>query len=997
MSYQNRSLREIIEDNNTALVASIATETSRAQTAEQANAAAILAEEQRVDAILLNAPPLLDTFREVVDAYEAADQSLTLITNTNTNNITANSNALSAEITRATAAESANTTAITNEVARATAAESANATDIATETTRATTAETANTTAINNEIARATAAEGANTTNLNTEITRAQTAEGLNTTNLNAEITRAIAAEGLNTSNLNAEITRATNAETANATNITTNTTNIATNTTNIAANTTAIATKQDTITGSTALTTGALTATATTNDIDIRNNISAGTGINLTQNGNITQIASTGGGGVNLPNPVIGVKMWVGATSAGGTDIIKLVNSQVPANSTRQVFECSAYTFIESSANGSSWTCDFDCDYEYAGSASDTVKSRIYWRINGGAWQNQGHRQQKFDSGGGGGTRSGVIFPAHISKPLALTYNAGDTIKMRVDVQTSGDDILYIRSGTNETKCTAVFQEIVENNVNNVNSSTNLTVASITATGSTNDIDLRNNIIAGTGINLTQISNTTGIAVDPAPLNAEIARATAAEGANATNIATNTTDIATNTTAIATNTTNIATNTTDIATNTTAIATNATNIATNTTDIATNATAITTKQDTITGSTALTTGALTATAATNDIDIRNNITAGSNITLTQTGNVTSIASSGGGGAATSQQYYFRATSNNNNNQTINQNTVLLYNVITYDVPATNYDTTNKRYVVPVAGTYRFFFQAYQNSSVSTGFRLGIYKNGTQQVQTGGSVGNSENGGVILECAVGDTIDIRGSAGSALVYMKDEFSWFEGFLLQPVNNTVTSSTALTAATITAQGTTNDIDLRNNISAGSNITLTQTGNVTSIASSGSPRIVFSAVRSSTLTPVNNTNSLNFQYDSTKITNSSYFSLSGDTLTILVAGDYLISATVNWENYNFTVPNPPRYVGRLRTLTNGSFVAGSDAIALCYGRHPDYGRFESTTIANYPRTFAANDTLKIHVSVIKSSESINFISNFNGLRFVRGSNLTVEKIN
>jgi len=50
-----------------------------------------------------------------------------------------------------------------------------------------------------------------------------------------------------------------------------------------------------------------------------------------------------------------------------------------------------------------------------------------------------------------------------------------------------------------------------------------------------------------------------------------------------------------------------------------------------------------------------------------------------------------------------------------------------------------------------------------------------------------------------------------------------------------------------------------------------------------------------------------------------------------------------------------------------------------------------------LANYPRTFAANDTLKIEVTVIKSSESLNFISNFNGLRFVRGGNLTVEKIN
>ena len=541
MSYQNRSLREIIEDNNTALVASIAAEISRAQTAEQANAAAILAEEARVDAILLNAPPLLDTFKEVVDAYEAADNSLAIITNNNTNNITANSTALAAEITRATAAESANTTSITNEVTRATSAESANATAIAAETTRATTAETANTAAINAEIARATAAEGANTTNLNTEITRAQTAEGLNTTNLNAEITRALAAESLNTTNLNAEITRATNAEIANAQNIS-------------------------------------------------------------NQGGTITALQQ---------------QQNINTTTIGG---------------------------------------------------------------------------------------------------------------------------LFTQQGTNTT---AIAQ----------------------------------NTIA---------------------------------------IGSNTTDIASNTTNIATNTTNIATNTTDIATNTTNIATNTTNIATNTTDIATNATAIATKQDTITGSTALTTGALTATATTNNIDLRNNLVAGAGVSLTQTGNNTTISNTATG---SSVQYGWCASSTLSGTSTLSSGTILQFNTLTghanrdFEAPAgaTNYSTSGYYYEVAVAGYYQVGFNLYTISTEQTAI-TGVVKDvvgarGTYLIigETGQETRSNEDFKVIAYFNLGDRIYVRSSTNIVLNWVNSA-TFFYGFLLQPENNTITSSTDLTTNSLTTSTT-----------------------------------------------------------------------------------------------------------------------------------------------------------------------------------------------
>ena len=151
---------------------------------------------------------------------------------------------------------------------------------------------------------------------------------------------------------------------------------------------------------------------------------------------------------------------------------------------------------------------------------------------------------------------------------------------------------------------------------------------------------------------------------------------------------------------------------------------------------------------------------------------------------------------------STSQQYYFKATSNQNSDQAFSSSNILAnFNQIVYNVPS-GYDIANKRYVVPVAGTYQFFFQAFQNSASTGGFRLGIYKNTTLEAMTGALVSNTERCGVILECAVGDEIYVRWVSGSGNVYMQAAHSWFEGYLLQPENNTITDTTDLTTNSIT---------------------------------------------------------------------------------------------------------------------------------------------------------------------------------------------------
>ncbi len=188
------------------------------------------------------------TVNTVGGVSSATIATLPTSVNTNTANITA-------EITRATNAESVLDTRITSNTASITA-----------ETTRATNAEsaldtriTSNTASITDETTRATNAESAldtritsNTASITAEITRATNAESVldtritsNTASITAEITRATNAESAldtritsNTASITAEATRATNAESALDTRITSNTSSITANTSSITTNT---------------------------------------------------------------------------------------------------------------------------------------------------------------------------------------------------------------------------------------------------------------------------------------------------------------------------------------------------------------------------------------------------------------------------------------------------------------------------------------------------------------------------------------------------------------------------------------------------------------------------------------------------------------------------------------------------------------------------------------------------------------------------------------
>jgi hypothetical protein len=199
-------------------------------------------------------------------------------------------------------------------------------------------------------------------------------------------------------------------------------------------------------------------------------------------------------------------------------------------------------------------------------------------------------------------------------------------------------------------------------------------------------------------------------------------------------------------------------------------------------------------------------------------------------------------------------------------------------------------------------------------------------------------------------------------------------------------NTSTSNSQLVNASV-VNGDFLNGNIANNLLGGTNITLSTTSGVTTI--DGPIRSIFGVMRVGVLTP-GSTTDLRIPYNSTKITNSNY-SWSGTVLTISAAGTYLISASCGLVSQTYN----NRVVGRIRTLTNGSWNGSNDAESFCYLRHDDFGQFESMVISQFPRIFAAGDTLQIQCQVGKGNQTPSQ-SNFDGLVLAPGMNLTVEKV-
>ena len=196
-----------------ATAAALATETSnRTSAISSENSRAVAAESAlgtRIDNVLSNVDgAALDSLTEVVTAFQGADSTL----NGAISSLAASAaSGLSAEVSRATAAEgvvAANlATEITDRAAAVTTVQSninTVASNLASETSARTSADSTLTSNLSAEVSRATAAEGVVAANLATEISDRASAVSAVTSSLSSEVSRATSAESALDSRLDA-------------------------------------------------------------------------------------------------------------------------------------------------------------------------------------------------------------------------------------------------------------------------------------------------------------------------------------------------------------------------------------------------------------------------------------------------------------------------------------------------------------------------------------------------------------------------------------------------------------------------------------------------------------------------------------------------------------------------------------------------------------------------------------------------------------------------
>ena len=300
-----------------------------------ANVAAISAEESRATAAELALSNRVTSNTASITANTNDIASTNINVASNTASIAANTTAITTEVARATAAELAlsnrvtsNTASITAEVARATAAELV-LTNSATTNTANITAETNRATAaelaLSNRIASNTASITANTAAIAAEVTRATAAELALTNNGVSSNTASITAI---TAAIAAEVTRATAAELAL-------TNSVAANTASITANTNSIASLNTSVAANTA------SITANTNDIATLNTNVASNTASITANTNDiatlnTSVASSTASITANTNSITSLNTSVASNTASitaNTNSIASINTNVAAN----------------------------------------------------------------------------------------------------------------------------------------------------------------------------------------------------------------------------------------------------------------------------------------------------------------------------------------------------------------------------------------------------------------------------------------------------------------------------------------------------------------------------------------------------------------------------------------------------------------------------------------------------------------------------------------
>ncbi|MGA1047553.1 MAG: hypothetical protein ACO3UU_06060, partial [Minisyncoccia bacterium] len=198
---------------------------------------------------------------------------------------------------------------------------------------------------------------------------------------------------------------------------------------------------------------------------------------------------------------------------------------------------------------------------------------------------------------------------------------------------------------------------------------------------------------------------------------------------------------------------------------------------------------------------------------------------------------------------------------------------------------------------------------------------------------------------------------------------------------------------LTTATINNSGTITSAilngDISNNLAAGTNITLINSGGITTIASTPPTLPYLCATLSSNYAPGTGT-SYTLIYDTITALNGISYSTGTGIATIPSAGVYSISASVNIDDISINA----RVNTRCRVRVNNTWIAGYPQ-AYGYARLSTEVPFATAVVAEWMFFFNQNDTIDVRADVGIGTNT-NFTSAFTGLQFFNGCCLTIKKI-
>jgi hypothetical protein len=381
--------------------------------------------------------------------------------------------------------------------------------------------------------------------------------------------------------------------------------------------------------------------------------------------------------------------------------------------------------------------------------------------------------------------------------------------------------------------------------------------------------------------------------------------------------------------------------------------------------------------------------------------DIFSTLSAGGGVTISQNTPSPGITQISATALSTSTQYAFKAYSTSGDAYSINGAVTIPYNSLApqtgydgYSIPNTSsYNTAQATYTIPVSGYWYIGYTLRQRTTSTTNALVAIYRNGTIYMINGNYTGNNEGMSINLYADAGDLIYVRSISGSFSVDMRPTAAMFYGFLLQPVNNTVSATTNLSIQNLSVSGditaTSITADLSPNLTAGLNMDLTTIAGNTTI---NSAQQILSMSLTNNITPggVVGTKIFydTFNYDS----GGGLFVWNPFTaeVTINQTGNYCISAAVNIFNNSYS----DRVNFRIRFRVNGSWFLGYPQ-AYSYSRHQNYARYATSVITDHCTQLNAGDVFDIFASVAKASNS-NFTSDFSGLQLFNGATLTIKRI-